>query len=55
MRETDEVFNISVSLRKLPEIIQKRTARVEKSAVKAVENGMKKQVPITAHAPAWER
>jgi len=28
---------------------------VEKSAVKAVEKGMKKQVAITAKAPAWEK
>ena len=54
-RETGEVLNISGSFRKLPDKIQKSTANEEKSAVKAVEKGMKKQVAITESAPAWER
>ena len=51
MRETDEVFNTSGSFRKLPEMIQKRTASVEKRAVKAVENGMKKLLTMVFPEP----
>ena len=54
-RETGDVLNISGSFKKLPDKIQKSTANVEKSAVKAVEKGIKKQVAITESAPAWER
>ena len=54
-RETGEVFNIFGSFRKLPDIIQKSTASEENSAVKAVEKGIKKQVAITANAPAWAK
>ncbi len=54
-RETGEVFNIFGSFRKLPDIIQKNTASEENNAVKAVEKGMKKQVAITANAPAWAK
>ena len=52
-RETGEVFNILCSFKKLPDIIQKSTASDENRAVKAVEKGIKKQVAITANAPAW--
>ena len=55
IRETGEVLNISGSFRNLPDKIQKSIVNEEKSAVKAVEKGMKKQVAITASAPAWER
>ena len=53
--ETGEVFNVSGSFRIFPDKIQNSTARLEKSAVKAVEKGMKKHVAITANAPAWEK
>ena len=54
-RETGDAFKIFGSFRKLPDIIQKSIASDENSPVKAVEKGIKKQVAMTANAPAWPK
>jgi len=53
--ETEDVLSVSGSFRNFPDNSQNSTASDENSAVKAVEKGIKKQVAITANAPAWDK